>query len=249
MKKQVGMVHLVYSIIISLIIITFISILAFGASPDAGNQMNVAATAISIILAVIAILMTLVDVAGQRQAMIDLKETADSLNRSNEVAQEMIEKSRETVQSFVNTKEALLKSVEQFKDETIQSLKDFQAEAEGGVDVQKFNELIQELEVKKDIDLSLINLNSKSEIKRAKDKKKLINSFTDWYYRNYGVVKKVPYNEFNNKLTKEFGANNSKFIMSYLMAENLAVIYPGSKGDDIVKFYWDFFDNKNARGY
>ena len=86
MKKQVSTVHLYYLIIVSTLLISFIAILAFGKNPEAGDQMNVAATVTSIILAVIAIIMTLVDVAGQRQSIIELKETAERLKESNTVA-------------------------------------------------------------------------------------------------------------------------------------------------------------------
>ncbi|MCY8824378.1 hypothetical protein [Bacillus atrophaeus] len=128
MKKQIGIVHLIYTIIISLMLITFIAILAFGKSTAAGNQMNVAATSISIILAVIAILMTLVDVAGQRQSMIDRKETAESLNKSNNEAQKMFQKSMQAVENFENLKETLIKSVDSFKTETIERLEKIKLE-------------------------------------------------------------------------------------------------------------------------
>ncbi|MCY8807005.1 hypothetical protein MOE15_00395 [Bacillus atrophaeus] len=128
MKKQIGIVHLIYTMIISLMLITFIAILAFGKSTAAGNQMNVAATSISIILAVIAILMTLVDVAGQRQSMIDRKETAESLNKSNNEAQKMFQKSMQAVENFENLKETLIKSVDSFKTETIERLEKIKLE-------------------------------------------------------------------------------------------------------------------------
>ncbi|MCY8917475.1 hypothetical protein MOE20_04090 [Bacillus atrophaeus] len=73
MKKQVSTVHLYYLIIVATLLISFIAILAFGKNPAAGDQMNVAATVTSIILAVIAIIMTLVDVAGQRQSINRVK--------------------------------------------------------------------------------------------------------------------------------------------------------------------------------
>ncbi|MGG1379608.1 hypothetical protein ABE306_06290 [Bacillus velezensis] len=120
MKKQVSTVHLYYLIIVSTLLISFIAILAFGKNPEAGDQMNVAATVTSIILAVIAIIMTLVDVAGQRQSIIELKETAERLKESDTVAQEMIENAINSLADFEKTKESLIESaVSSFKEETI----------------------------------------------------------------------------------------------------------------------------------
>ncbi|MCG1014411.1 MULTISPECIES: hypothetical protein [Bacillus] len=143
MKKQVSTVHLYYLIIVSTLLISFIAILAFGKNPEAGDQMNVAATVTSIILAVIAIIMTLVDVAGQRQSIIELKETAERLKESNTVAQEMIENAINSLADFEKTKESLIESaVSSFKEETIDKLQYIQQKGNNDAD---FKELIDEL--------------------------------------------------------------------------------------------------------
>ncbi|MCY7832305.1 hypothetical protein MOD54_12405 [Bacillus spizizenii] len=138
-RKQIGVVHLVYILIISILIITFISIIAFGGGKEAGNQMNVAATAVSIILAVIAILMTLVDVAGQRQSITDLKDVGEQLEISTQSANKMFEEAINAVSDFQNAKTDLMDSFT----ETISRLEEIK---QG--DTEKINEVIVELKEK-----------------------------------------------------------------------------------------------------
>ncbi|NRF06196.1 hypothetical protein HRF57_15185, partial [Bacillus safensis] len=116
--KKIGISHFVYTCIIALLIILFISVFAFGGNKDAGNQVNVMATGISIILAVIAILMTLVDVAGQRQSIIDIKETAEKLAESQTISQETVQKSIETLNELADFRKELLKSVSDYRNGT-----------------------------------------------------------------------------------------------------------------------------------
>lgn len=123
LDKKISIGHFVYTTIIALLIITFTLVFAFGGNRDAGNQVNVMATGISIILAVIAILMTLVDVAGQRQSIIDIKETADKLMENQKASDEALEKTIETLDFLSNFREEMLASVSEFKDMTEENLK------------------------------------------------------------------------------------------------------------------------------
>lgn len=77
--KQISVVHLFYMIIIALILMSFLLVIAFGGSKNANAMMGTASTVSSLILSVIAIVMTIVDLAGQRNTVSDLKETADKL--------------------------------------------------------------------------------------------------------------------------------------------------------------------------
>ncbi|WP_415272761.1 hypothetical protein [Bacillus siamensis] len=208
MKKQIGIVHLIYTIIISLMLITFIAILAFGKSTVAGNQMNVAATSISIILAVIAILMTLVDVAGQRQSMIDLKETAESLNKSNNEAQKMFQKSMQAVENFENLKETLIKSVDSFKSETIERLE--KLKLEGGT--EELNTLIEKLEEEN----KLLSEQIKGSLKKQNIKKTRIKDVIDWFNSEFTRGELVPFFIFFNRLTNHFGDEVASDIMNLL---------------------------------
>ncbi|MEC1436554.1 hypothetical protein [Bacillus spizizenii] len=144
-RKQIGVVHLVYILIISILIITFISIIAFGGGKEAGNQMNVAATAVSIILAVIAILMTLVDVAGQRQSIADLKDAGEKLEISTQSANEMFAEAIKAVSEFQNAKKDLMDSFS----ETISIL-----EKINQGDTQNLNDVIKDLKDKQSESIS-----------------------------------------------------------------------------------------------
>lgn len=81
-NKSIRVEHLVYLIIIFVITLSFFLVISFGDLPNANGMLAVAGTVSSIILAVIAIVMSLIDVAGQRQSIIDLKETAEKLDEA-----------------------------------------------------------------------------------------------------------------------------------------------------------------------
>lgn len=91
MKGYVRVSHLVYLIIIAVIILSFFLVIAFGGLENASTMLGTASTVSSLILSVIAILMSLVDVAGQRQQIVDLKETSEQLALSNQSSHELIE--------------------------------------------------------------------------------------------------------------------------------------------------------------
>ncbi|QIW80755.1 hypothetical protein [Bacillus tequilensis] len=81
--------------------------------------MNLAATVTSIILAVIAIVLTLIDVAGQRHSVMDLKETADNLTTtaellkdSNQSANDLIKEAIQRIEELENTKNVMGKAIE-----------------------------------------------------------------------------------------------------------------------------------------
>ncbi|MFF2290470.1 hypothetical protein [Peribacillus butanolivorans] len=91
-KGYIRVGHLVYIIIIAVIVLAFFLVFALGNTKTASTTIGTASTVSSLILSVIAIVMTLIDVAGQRQSMLDLKETADKLQESNESATNLTEK-------------------------------------------------------------------------------------------------------------------------------------------------------------
>lgn len=88
----INRLHLIYLLIIAAVII--LSVLAI--NHWSGNNASVAlsnwATASSIVLAVVAIVMTIVDVAGQRNNILDLKETSEMLkNNLNKIEEQVVE--------------------------------------------------------------------------------------------------------------------------------------------------------------
>ncbi|MFP3822473.1 hypothetical protein SB658_27650, partial [Bacillus sp. SIMBA_008] len=67
---------------------------------------------------VIAILMTLVDVAGQRQSIIDIKETSEKLTITQEKSQETLIRTIKAFEELSGFKEELLDSVATYKNGT-----------------------------------------------------------------------------------------------------------------------------------
>jgi cell shape-determining protein MreC len=108
MKEQVRTGHLVY-IIIAIIILSFFLVIAFGGSERASTTMDTASTVSSLILSVIAIVLSLIDVAGQRQSVIDLKETAESLAVSNTHAQNLLEEVTQRLEDIDTLRDILIK--------------------------------------------------------------------------------------------------------------------------------------------
>lgn len=96
--------------------ITLIAVISYflGDSSRAGENLNFAATAISVVLAVIAIIMTIVDSAGQKQNVFDLK-------KAIEVMQETLTEEKKIVEDFKDQ----LAAVEQNKMELMNEVKNF----------------------------------------------------------------------------------------------------------------------------
>lgn len=237
MKKQVSTIHLFYTIIIALILIAFVTILAFGKDPDAGNQMNVAATVTSIILAVIAIIMTLADVAGQRQSISELKETAERLKESNTVAQEMIENVINSITDFEKTRESLIESaVAAFKEETIDKLQNIQQTGNN----DDFNELIKELQ---------------NENFKLKERNRRRDQFDNYQFESSDLKRanfilferyipetSIRYEDFLDNFIIMFGKKHGKEIVKYFEMTDKITIKSSDNGEKIV------FINKQKTG-
>lgn len=87
--KMINQLHLIYPLIIAAISMVSLATYYYGGGSKAGEMVSFASTLSSIILSVIAIIMTIVDVAGQRNTILDLKETAEKLSETNEKSQEL----------------------------------------------------------------------------------------------------------------------------------------------------------------
>lgn len=108
--QKVKLRFLYVSIILILIIISLIS-LFFYRSVNAWLFLSFAGTAISIVLSVIAILITLIDVAGQRQQIADISESAKTLSESTETLKQSIkdyqkdkDKIRQIIEESIDSK-------------------------------------------------------------------------------------------------------------------------------------------------
>lgn len=195
--KQIDVVHLVYGCIIALLIITFTLVIAFGGNKDAGNQMNIMATGISVVLAVIAILMTLVDVAGQRQSIVEIKETAEKLTITQETSQEALRETIETIERLNGFREELLSSVTTYKNGTEDLIKNLSkrfeeketvTKQEIEEDIQHFNKNTSNLDFKLK---RLSNLNSLSNYDQR---------FQEFVRMSYALRNLVPLSELEFNL-------------------------------------------------
>ncbi|CAG9612810.1 hypothetical protein BACCIP111899_01988 [Bacillus rhizoplanae] len=110
-RGQIGVSHLVYIIIIFVIVLSFFLVIAFGGTDNAGTMMGTASTVSSLILSVIAIVLSLIDVAGQRESMVDLKETAEKLQESNIIASSIIESLTAKMDELQGMKDQMIKAV------------------------------------------------------------------------------------------------------------------------------------------
>lgn len=111
LEKKINVSHLVYIIIIFIIVLSFFLVIAFGGLENANSMMGTASTVSSLILSVVAIVLSLIDVAGQRQSIVDLKETAEKLKDSNEKSLKQINLLQDKLIEVSDLKEALLNQV------------------------------------------------------------------------------------------------------------------------------------------
>lgn len=162
MKGYIRVGHLVYMIIIAVIILSFFLVIAFGGSENASTKIGTASTVSSLILSVIAILMSLVDVAGQRQQIVDLKETSEQLALSNEGSQKLIENLMTKIDEISLLKDSLLEQIktnEEWKEE-IKSL----IENPEGKKPEDLSKILEEIVKKND--------QSKSKVRELDDRVK-----------------------------------------------------------------------------
>jgi predicted metal-dependent hydrolase len=133
-------------IILGVILIAIVSIV-LGDSTRAGENLNFAATTVSIVLAVIAIIYTFVDSSSQRNNMIHLRETADKMERALEDAKSLFEESGTQLNAVSELKDELfdkLVETEQWRKlvlEKINSLTPMQAHQDK-VDMDDLKEVV-----------------------------------------------------------------------------------------------------------
>lgn len=224
LDKKISIGHFVYTTIIALLIITFSLVLAFGDNKDAGNQVNVMATGISIILAVIAILMTLVDVAGQRQSIIDIKETAEKLNKSQKFSHDNITELLKAVKELDELKLVVTNTANDYKDYTHQIINDFVSKQQG-IPKEQVDEIIEKVNAefsKFDNKVKVYNsIEQKLNIeKRTKVK---FRKWVEAFYREEDIVGS---NDFRKHLTGFFNHSEMIYINNYLEERGAEYINP-----------------------
>lgn len=112
-KGYVNKLHLIYVTICLVITIIGILVISIWHQEKTSIGLNNAATAASIVLAVVAIVITLVDVAGQRNTVADLKETAEKLSDNLSEVNESISEIRGLKTELMDSMAIMLKSSEE----------------------------------------------------------------------------------------------------------------------------------------
>jgi len=235
-KGYIRVGHLVYIIIIAVIVLAFFLVFALGDRETASTTIGTASTVSSLILSVIAIVMTLIDVAGQRQSMLDLKETADKLQKSNESASVLTEKLMEKMIELQEMKEQMLEAVTESADwrkglvEDIKGLKhkgDYKIEDLEGI-LEKANEIrMPKLSFRHRFDE--INTEMTNDIKfHAKNLVK----------QRFNPGETIMYREFIILLQNELGTSLTAAIKIYkgLLQNNFIEAYPTPTGEDEILF-------------
>lgn len=215
--KQIGVSHFVYVCIIALLIISFILVFAFGGSQDAGNQVNVMATGISIILAVIAIFMTLVDVAGQRQSIIDIKETAEKLAESQTISQETVQKSIETLNELADFRKELLKSVSDYRNGTEELILELFKKEEQSISKEELQELLNKLNRKTSDLESKVQKIAPNEKIEYRSQRQILIDFKQWVRSKYQNQSKIKRSEFFEEIYRKFPNMEISTIKNYIL--------------------------------
>lgn len=143
-KGYVNKLHLIYIIICMVIVILAILGITIWDKEDAGIGLNNAATASSIVLAVVAIVMTIVDIAGQRKTVSDLRDTAETLEENLVQTNKSLETVSSLENQLVETMERILKSHQELQ----QGISKIQQSFEPGEVIDK-EKLVTQLELLK----------------------------------------------------------------------------------------------------
>ncbi|WP_342467504.1 hypothetical protein [Bacillus sp. FSL W8-0629] len=234
MKEKVNVLHFVYICIIALLIIVSILVYVFGGNEDAGNQVNVMATGISIVLGVIAIFMTLADVAGQRQSITEIKETAKKLTDFQELAQEKITELLLALEKVDDLKNTMKNNTSELKNFTENVLKE-EFEVQGTIS----NEQLKEIHLKLNNKYNEINQRFKKiDMGSTKDsnsiqKKKSILKFRKWVKATFPESDTEDYSAFLDEVYNSFNIADIKFILPYLRESGVIYTYDNSKVVDV----------------
>lgn len=144
-KGYVNKLHFIYIIICLVIVILAILAYTVWDNETAGVGLNNAATASSIVLAVVAIVMTIVDIAGQRKTVSDLRDTAETLEEN------LIQtnKSLETVSELENQLISSMDTIQKSHQELLRGISRIQ-KAYGTEDKIDNGKLLEDLEYLKE---------------------------------------------------------------------------------------------------
>ena len=128
-----------YSLILTGIVIIFIITYIFFEDSTVGSYLGFAGTILSIVLSVMAILITLIDVAGQKGQVLEISRSADKLRKITNKQNQLYEENYEKFNSLINTR--LIEIINDLKD----TIKGSETES-GEIINHKLNNILNELE-------------------------------------------------------------------------------------------------------
>jgi hypothetical protein len=152
-QKMIPRRDFIYLCIILTIAAIALVTIVLGDSTRAGENLNFAATLSSIILAVLAIVITLVDSSGQKEIISQLQDASEEINDSVENVRSTLSNTREQLSEVLKLKDELLEqsrlNMKEIKDEFINEIKK-QAKGESGekITVETLKEILDQLEEK-----------------------------------------------------------------------------------------------------
>lgn len=148
--KTINILHFYYVGSILLIVIIGLVALMFAESTFAGSMLSFAATLSSVILAVIAIIITLIDVAGQRNNILDVKTSVEDLkNVRTEIVSligELEVKNKESSELVVTTLEFFRESHKEDIERVISKIGEIKIDTSDPQGVKKVKDAQQDLE-------------------------------------------------------------------------------------------------------
>jgi hypothetical protein len=121
--KTIPLRDFYYLLAILLIILIAMITIVYGDKDQAGKSLGYASTAISIVLAIVAIIMQIVDIGGQRKGITELNITIDKIEKSQESLKELIESTTSQLDDVSNLKDELIKTMST-TDDSIKTLKE-----------------------------------------------------------------------------------------------------------------------------
>jgi len=162
-QKMIPRRDFIYLCIILIITLIAVVTLTLGDSSRAGENLNFAATLTSIILADLAIVISLVDASGQKESIKDLREASDSINNSVENVKSVLDKTREQLQEVLVLRDEIIEksqlNISEFKTEFIIEIKKMIEESNGQNismdDLEKLIKSLKDKEIKFDTTTSI----------------------------------------------------------------------------------------------
>jgi chorismate mutase len=153
-SKEIPLRDFIYlCVIVGVVLIAVVSFF-LGNSDKAGGMLSFAATVVSVVLAVIAIVMTITESTNQKQSILQLKEVTQDITQQLQALRQLNESTNDAFKEVLELKENLQLQIEQVSITTTevvtQLVNSLEKNAvEEKVSVKKVKEIVDELKDKK----------------------------------------------------------------------------------------------------